>query len=311
MKQLRVYAMALVALASFGACAQGPDRLAAGEHVAELQGLTLHYTIAGHGPLLVVQSPGWGIGTPYLANGLKPLQDQFTVLTYDPRGTGGSTPVAADAHLTNGDLADDLEQLRAYLGLERMDLLGHSNGGAIAIIYAEQHPAHVHKLVLVGAQLLGYRQEADSVAKAESARRKASPDFAWLREHIGDPTPRTDAAFTAYFRERAGYFLYDPKKDADVFLGHLTNTMSASMNQAFEETPPVKAAPPLSDLGRITAATLVVEGRQDPACPLAMSEAIQHGIAGAQLVALDRTGHFPWIEQPAPFFAAVSRFLRQ
>jgi proline iminopeptidase len=109
-------------------------RLANGEHIAVIGGLSFHYVVAGHGPLLVVQAPGWGIGSQYLENGLTPLKKEFTLLTFDPRGSGASTHVASTDRLTNADLADDLEHLRQYWGLTAMDVIGHSNGSAIAIL---------------------------------------------------------------------------------------------------------------------------------------------------------------------------------
>jgi pimeloyl-ACP methyl ester carboxylesterase len=209
-------------------------------------------------------------------------------------------------------MTDDLEQLRQYWGLSQMDLLAHSNGSAIAILYAERYPQHVRKLVVVGSQLLGYHSDKPSPAGlAEEARRKADPDFAYYLAHINDSSPDTDAGFTEYFRARAGFFVYDPKKDVPTILGQLTNTMTVSINRAFIESPRRADAPPLSDLGKITAKTLVVEGKQDPVCPLDEAQAIQAGIAHAQLQAIDHSGHFPWVEQPAEFFGPVEQFLQQ
>lgn len=66
-------------------------RLSEGDHVAVLTGMSFHYVVAGSGPLLVVEAPGWGIGSAYLRNGLAPLEKHFTVLTFDPRGSGLSS----------------------------------------------------------------------------------------------------------------------------------------------------------------------------------------------------------------------------
>lgn len=306
---------ALAAALSSGASAGAKSedlraRTSAGDHVAKLDGVELHYRIAGHGPLVVVQAPGWGIGTEYLEKGLAPLREHFTVLTYDPRGTGQSTPVSASAHVTNGDLAGDLERLRAYLGLDAMDLVAHSNGSAIAIVYAEAHPEHVRKLVLVGSQLLGYQGGWGPDGDAENERRAGDPRFAAYAKLMHAPAAKDDAGFTRQFKDYAGYFFYDPARDVPKLLAVMTQPMSAAMNKAFEESPPAKDAPPLEDLKKITARTLVVDGRQDPVCPLAESEAIQAGIPQAEIVAIDHAGHFPWIEQPAAFFAPVIRFLR-
>ena len=53
------------------------------------------------------------------------------------------------------DLASDLGDLREHLHLEQYPvLLGHSNGGAIALGYAEMYPRRVAKLILLNHQLI-------------------------------------------------------------------------------------------------------------------------------------------------------------
>jgi pimeloyl-ACP methyl ester carboxylesterase len=193
-----------------------------------------------------------------------------------------------------------------------MDLVGHSNGSAIAILYAERYPDHVRRLIVIGSQLLGYRGRSDDPRRvAENTRRKNDPQFAYLLAHIDDPTPKTDEAFTQYFKDRIGFFTYDPSKSVPAFLKTLTNTMTASINQAFLESPSASESPPLDDLAKVRAKTLIVEGRQDPVCPLDESERIHTGITGSKLVEIDKSGHFPWLEQPAEFFNAVVDFLKK
>lgn len=261
-----------------------------------LNGIRFHYVVVGHGPLLVVQDPGGGIGFAYLDNGLAPMKKQFTLLVFDPRGTGDSSPVVSTGQITNGDLAEDLEHLRNYWQLETINLVGHSNGSAIAILYAERYPKRVRKLILIGSQLLGYTGGHDVIRATEDARRKSDPQFTYYLAHINDPEPKTDEAFTEYFKKRVGFYFYDPSKDVPVFLKTMTRPMSASAHQPFLEVPPVSQVPPLSDLGKVSAETLIVEGRQDPACPLDESERIHAGIVGSKLIAIHKSGHFPWID---------------
>jgi len=54
---------------------------------------------------------------------------------------------------------------------------------------------------------------------------------------------------------------------------------------------------------------LILCGRHDPQFPLACSEQLARGIRGAQLVILERSGHSPFIEEPAAFWAAAGHFL--
>lgn len=67
------------------------EYLDSGNHDAELNGVKFWYSKVGHGPLLIVQAPGWGVGSEYLRNGLAPLADHFTLVFYDPRGSGRSS----------------------------------------------------------------------------------------------------------------------------------------------------------------------------------------------------------------------------
>jgi pimeloyl-ACP methyl ester carboxylesterase len=66
-------------------------KLAVGSHQAKLADVSLHYVVAGHGHLVFVTSPGWGIGSLYLQRGLAPLEKTFTVVYLDTRGSGGSS----------------------------------------------------------------------------------------------------------------------------------------------------------------------------------------------------------------------------
>jgi pimeloyl-ACP methyl ester carboxylesterase len=63
-------------------------------------------------------------------------------------------------------------------------------------------------------------------------------------------------------------------------------------------------------LRHIAAPTLVLCGRYDPQFPLSCSEELARGILNAQLVVLERSGHFPFIEEPQRFSEAVGAFFR-
>jgi proline iminopeptidase len=71
------------------------------------------------------------------------------VIFYDQRGTGRSFALKTGAADTLEDQVWDLEALRAHLGLETMDLLGHSFGGYLAMAYTARHANRVARLILV------------------------------------------------------------------------------------------------------------------------------------------------------------------
>ena len=62
-------------------------------------------------------------------------------------------------------------------------------------------------------------------------------------------------------------------------------------------------------LAQLAVPTLVACGRHDPQYPVSCSEELAAGIAGAQLVLFERSGHFPFLEEPEAFWAQVGAFL--
>jgi hypothetical protein len=101
---IRRFILGAVALTIQSALADTNDpKLAVGSHQAELADVTLHYVVAGHGPLVFVTSPGWGIGSLY-------LQRYFTLWHDDPRFKH-----AIDV-FPNDSVVDTDAHFEAYLG---------------------------------------------------------------------------------------------------------------------------------------------------------------------------------------------------
>src|SRR2546423_14860851 len=136
------------------------DSLAPGVHTfTTSNGGTLSYhitTSSVNAQLAVIQAVGWGIGRALYVNGVAPLLRHHTVLTFSPRGSDESSRPNDVSKMGSMDMAEDLESLRRYLDISAFPvLLGHSNGGTIALAYAELYPTRVEKLVLIDHQLLG------------------------------------------------------------------------------------------------------------------------------------------------------------
>lgn len=67
-----------------------------GSHFFTADGIKFHYHISGTGPLVVIQSVGWGMPGHYLSNGIEKLTEAHTVIYFDPRGNGLSSRPADD-----------------------------------------------------------------------------------------------------------------------------------------------------------------------------------------------------------------------
>src|SRR3954471_18373184 len=107
-------------------------------------GRRLAYRVAGTGPLLVCRPGGPGFSGAYFEN-LAGLDADRTLVLLDPAGSGGSDPWPEEAYSLSR-CADDVDDLRASLGEERIDYLGHSAGGFVGIRYAASYPRSLRLL---------------------------------------------------------------------------------------------------------------------------------------------------------------------
>ena len=101
------------------------------------------------GDTVIVLHGGWGADHSYLVEPLLPLTNRYRFVFYDQRGSLRSP--APDSTISLDRLVADLDDLRQAVGLERITLVAHSMGNALAYAYLAAHPQRVRGLVLVGA----------------------------------------------------------------------------------------------------------------------------------------------------------------
>lgn len=80
--------------------------------------------------------------------------EKYRIVLMDQRGCGRSTPHASLVDNTTWHLVDDIEALRAHLGIEKWQVFGGSWGSTLALAYAQTHPSRVSELVLRGIFLV-------------------------------------------------------------------------------------------------------------------------------------------------------------
>jgi pimeloyl-ACP methyl ester carboxylesterase len=104
--------------------------------MAQLGDVSIHYVVSGHGPILFYTTVGWGLSTVTYQHAFKPLEKHFTMVYVEVRGNGKSSLPSDLNHMDQADFAADIDHLRVYLGLDRINLMGHSGGGSITLEYA-------------------------------------------------------------------------------------------------------------------------------------------------------------------------------
>ena len=112
--------------------------------------ISLYYEKRGAGEPLVLLH-GNGEDGSYLLHQMEAFSREFLVYALDTRGHGRSP--RGSAPFTISQFAEDLLAFLDEQGLKRVNLLGFSDGGNIALTFALRHPERVRRLVLNGANL--------------------------------------------------------------------------------------------------------------------------------------------------------------
>lgn len=112
--------------------------------------ISLHYYKTGYGPPLILLH-GNGESSEYFVHQIDVFARNFTVYAIDTRGHGQSPMGTAPFSLYQ--FADDLLDFMNQQELDRADILGFSDGGNIALLFALEHPERVRRLILNSANL--------------------------------------------------------------------------------------------------------------------------------------------------------------
>src|SRR2546421_1377181 len=145
------------------------------------------------------------------------LSAHRSLVLLDLRGTGESAVPADPATYRCDRQVDDVEALRGHLGLDRLDLAGHSAGATLALLYAARYPDRIGRLVLVCPSPLAVGLGVTDLDRRQVAElRRGEPWFpdafaAFERIWAGDATP-ADWRALAPFR----YGRWDAVSQADV-----------------------------------------------------------------------------------------------
>lgn len=227
----------------------------------------------------------------------------------DARATGRSEVPADPASLRADRLADDVEALRVHLGEEQLDLLAHSAGCLVAMAWAAAYPARVRSLVLVTPtdRLQGGTRADVPAIRASRSSEPWYADAAAAQSALADAPP---AQVQALVRATRPFFYgrWDERTRAHAASADTQSSKRAELGfGAGLEQLDLSAV--RDRLGRLDVPVLVVGGALDALTGVASVAAVAADFPRAEQVVLERAGHFPWVDEPEAFRAAVTAFL--
>ncbi len=260
-------------------------------------GTTLAYHETGDGPPLLCVPGGPGRASAYLGD-LGGLHRHRTLLLLDNRGTGDSDTPADPASYRRDRLAADVDALRAHLGLDRVDLLGHSAGAGIAMAYAEQHPDRLASLVLLTPSLRAIGTAPTEADWADHVAAHAHQP--WYPEAAAALKAWSDGDDTPVNRLAAAPLFYGRWDDrARAHAAAETTEASPEAQTGYTADGAFSPGHTRRALADLDIPVLVYAADADPVSPPHLVRGLADLIPGARYVEQPGGGHFPWLDDPA------------
>ncbi len=215
------------------------------------------------------------------------LTDRYRVLRYDTRGHGRSGVTPGPYSIAS--LAEDLIALLDALNVKRAHVVGLSMGGMIAQYVGANHPERVLSLGLCNTAS-EMPPRSTWAARIESAQQ-------------GGIGALADGTIQRWFRE--GFTQRSPEKINTVRQMILATPLEGYIACASA----VRDMAQTTMLLKIKAPTLVMTGRQDPACTVEQGTVLHRMIDGSKFEIIEDAAHLSNIEQPEVFNRNLRQFL--
>ena len=271
-------------------------------------GATIYYEVFGSGsgtPLFVANGgPGFDHMYLHVSDAWDTLGQNRKIVMWDQRGTGRSGPLKPGQSCTLADQINDLDALRAHLGYDKIDLLGHSWGGFLVMAYASRFPQHISHLAIVDSAapkwsdtlFLFKDMYPDVTAKEDSYR---------FMSELGEKD--SEAAREAATDLYESMLFYSPEH-RDEFLRKMANDKEYyEVNRAVNRDVARYDLNP--ELLKFRFPTIVMCGRFDMNVAPVIAYKIHEAIPGSKFVVFGRSGHIPFFEQPDKFVQVLNDFL--
>jgi pimeloyl-ACP methyl ester carboxylesterase len=262
-------------------------------------GVTVYFEKYGDGPQVTLIP-----GRLFLARDFASLaRKDRTLIFYDMRNRGASSPVTDGAKLTILEDVNDLEAVRRHFDADKVNLVGYSYLGLMTALYASAHPERVDRLVQMGPVP---REFPGNYPAEERADDRTLPDEARAARAAAD---QARAGGKATQRELCrlenrywSYLLVGNPANAvripdtcqyenewpDHFQQHLQHHFGDIQKRQF----------PATQFDQLALPVLVIHGRLDMNAPYGSGREWARTFPNARLITVDEGAHNLWLDDP-------------
>jgi len=244
-------------------------------------------------PVLLIH--GWGGSGRYWQGTVERLGDRFTFVVPDLPGVGRSLPVRRGRDIF--DQVRAIEALLTHLNISHIHLVGHSMGGAIAGLYASQHPGDVGALVLIDSAGVPFKDNAftrELKAGRNPFDLQNRADFAKLQKSLFAHPP------------------WLPPRIQDVFVHRAIRDRDFDDRVLKEIASPDQRDVLTAALPKVTAPTLAIWCRQDRIIDISALDAIRDDLKSAPQIGVTEfsdCGPMSIMERARESADAITRFV--
>lgn len=252
----------------------------------EIRAARLRVRTAGEGPAVLLLH-GWALDLDMWTPQLAALANRYRLIAFDRRGFG----LSSGAPGIDDDLAD-IEELLAQLSVERVAIVGMSQGARVALRWALEMPARTTSLVLDGPPrdlLVTSRPQGEITLTAYRELVRNHGIEAFRKEWLDHPLMRLhahDARTRSLVREMV-----------DRYPGH----------DLLAENAPLVAH--IGDLQRLDVPVLIVNGEYDSDMRIGAGTELARTLPDARLAVIPGAGHLSNLDNPAAYNKVLGEFL--
>ncbi len=255
----------------------------------ERNGAKISYTSCGKGDTTLLFVHGWGISKEYWKAQMKHFCGRYRVVAIDLPGFGQSGKDRTDWNFD--EYTEDIKAVIDQLELKNVILIGHSMSGDIVLNVANKYPA-----AAIGWVGIDNLQEPGRPMNEEQ-QRQADAFFTQLSSHY-------DSTITLYVKKT----LFQPTTDISVVNRVMNDILTADTSIAVNVLrAEVIVAQREQELMRSLPKKLYLVNSD--VVPTRLDSLNKYCRYGCEVVAIHATGHYPMIEKPDDFNAALEKVI--